>query len=279
MHLTLPQLILALLSVLMQSAVMVAMIRRKLRAAYPLFFTFLGLNTLGVAILMPVYYFASMRQYSFVYWSISTVLMLVGFAVLYEVFVNILKPFSAVIDLAKMLFGWAALFLLLAAFLTAMATSGPQATKIRVAMVLCDRCVHMMQCGVLMLLILFEKRLNFSWRNSGMCIALGCGVNSAIDLTVSYSQKLFPDWTARLDLLNGIVFVGILVFWAFRLNASESAPATVSGSPSRVILRRWNEALTSYKYGDLALSSNSVDSFLPGVEKTVERVLARKVVH
>ncbi len=277
MQMTLPQLSLALISLALQSAIMMLMIKRKLRAAYPLFFTFLGVNTFSAAIVMPVYYFAS-GQYFYVYWTISTVVMVLGFAVLYEVFVNILKPFSAVIDLAKMLFGWAALFLLLAAFLTAMVTTGPNAKKIVVAVDLCDRCVHLMQCGLLMLLVLFEKRLNFSWRNSGMCIALGLGATAATDLAVSYGQGHLPALTAQFDMLNGISFVAVLVFWVFGLKAAETAPATVAGSPSRVILQRWNEALTSYKYGDLTLSSNSVDSFLPGVEKTVERVLARKVV-
>lgn len=278
MQMTLPQLALALISVVMQTAVMVVMVKRKLRNAYPLFFAFLGLNTLAVAIMIPVYQYA-IGQYFYVYWATSTVLMVVGFAVLYEVFVNILKPFSAVIDLAKMLFGWAALFLLLAAFLTALVTTGPQAKKIIVAVDLCDRCVHLMQCGLLMLLVLFEKRLNFSWRNSGMCIALGLGATAALDLVVSYGQGRFPALSAQFDIFNGVSFIAVLAFWAFRLSATASTPATVAGSPSRVILQRWNEALTSYKYGDLALSSNSVDSFLPGVEKTVDRVLARKVVH
>jgi hypothetical protein len=278
MNMSLPQLALALVSVAMLGGLMILMIRRKLRTAYPLFFSFLGLNVLAVAVLMPIYHYAP-GQYFYAYWSASTVVMLVGFAVLYEVFVNILKPFSAVIDLAKMLFGWAALFLLLAGFLTALVTSGSSPKKIVVAVDLCDRCVHLMQCGLLMLLVLFEKRLNFSWRNSGMCIALGLGANAALDLVVSYGQGRFPTLTAQFDMLNGVSFIAILAFWAFQLKAIESAPATVAGSPSRVILQRWNEALISYKYGDLATASSSIDSFLPGVEKTVERVLARKIVH
>ncbi len=278
MNISLPQLALALIVIGMESTIMVLMIKRNLRAVYPLFFSFLGLNVLGVAIAMLTYSFAR-TQYFYVYWAASTVVMILGFAVLYEVFVNVLKPFSAVIDLAKMLFGWAALFLLLAAFLTALVTSGTHAKKIVVAIDLCDRCVHLMQCGLLMLLVLFEKRLNFSWRNSGMSIALGIGLSAAFDLSISYGQDHFPSMSSQLTTFNSIVFVGILLFWVFRLKATESAPSTVAGSPSRVILRRWNEALTSYKYGDLALSANSVDSFLPGVEKTVDRVLARKVIH
>src|SRR6266852_7368191 len=224
------QLALALIVIGMEGTLMVLMVKRKLRPAYPLFFSFLGLNVVALTIVMLVYYYAN-GQYFYVYWAASTVLMLVGFAVLYEVFVNILKPFSAVIDLAKMLFGWAALFLLLAGFLTALVTSGPYAKKWVMAVYLCDRCVHLMQCGLLMLLVLFEKRLNFSWRNSGMNIALGLGINSAIDLVVSYGQSHFPALTAQFDLLYSASFVSVLAFWALRLKVTESAPATIAGSP------------------------------------------------
>ncbi len=274
---SLAQLTVLTASLLMQSAVMFLMIRRNLRNAYPLFFTFLSLNTLAVILCTAVYHFA-IGQYFFIYWTLSTVVMLFGFGVLYEVFVNLLKPYSALIDLGKMLFVWAALFLLLAGFLTALVTSGSQANKMRVAIDLCDRCVHLMTCGSMLLLILFEKRLNFSWRNSGMCIALGLGMSSAIDLMVSYGQNRYPALNSELALLNGIAFLGILVFWALRLMGTDLVPATSSSSPSRLILQRWNEALIGYRYGDLALAHNHIESFLPGVEQTVDRVLARKMV-
>jgi hypothetical protein len=44
-------------------------------------------------------------------------------------------------------------------------------------------------------------------------------------------------------------------------------------------LQRWNEALVSYSYRDSGAAAMAVDSFLPSVEKTVERVMARKMVN
>jgi hypothetical protein len=81
-----------------------------------------------------------------------------------------------------------------------------------------------------------------------------------------------------LDLANGIVFTAVLCFWAVRLYAREAAPKTAANSPSRLIIQRWNDALISYRQGDLAMSSVGMNSFLPGVEQTVDRVLARKMV-
>jgi len=231
-----------------------------------------GSVVIGMATLQFAY-----QQYFYVYWSLSTLVMILGFAVMYEVFVNILKPYSAVIDLAKALFLWAGLFLLVAGFLTAMVTSGPGTNKMVVAIDLCDRCVHMMQCGLLMLIVLLEKRLNFSWRSSGMSIALGLGIMAAFDLIVSYGDARFPQFS-QWDLVYQIAVIGVLGFWIYNLTAAEKETKASTEPAPRLVLQRWNEALIGYGYGDRALASGSVDSFLPGVEQTVDRVMARKMV-
>ncbi|MCU1253725.1 MAG: putative rane protein [Candidatus Angelobacter sp.] len=270
------QFALAITSVAVMGALMFVMAKRKLRSAYPLFFAYIGINALAVVMGLAALRFAS-AQYFYIYWTNSTILMLVGFAVQYEVFVAILKPFSAVLDLGKMLFFWAAGFLFIAGLLTAMVTNGANSSKIMVAVDLCDRCVHLMQCGLMLLMVVFEKRLSFSWRSPGMGVALGLGINAAMDLAVSYAEGRFPAWGTELGMLNGVVFTGVIAFWAFRFAAKESAPTTAANSPSRLIIQRWNDALISYRQSDLAVSS-AMSSFLPGVEQTVERVLARKII-
>jgi hypothetical protein len=277
MQMSFPQIAVALLTFGMSCAVMIVMARRNLRTAYPLFFTFLGIIALSVPVSNLIYRYA-IGQYFYTYWTGSTLVMAVGFAVQYEVFVDILKPYSAVIDLGKMLFFWAAGFLLLAGLLTALVTSGTHSSKIVVAVDLCDRCIHMMQCGLMLLMVVFEKRLNLSWRSSGMGVALGLGLIAAMDLTVSYAQVRFPGRGNELAMLNSLVFCGVLLFWAMRLGAKESGPAKAADAPSRLIIQRWNDALISYRQGDMALSSLGVSSFLPGVEQTVDRVMARKMV-
>jgi len=277
MQMSHPQLALAMISFLLTGGVMFIIARRNLRQAYPLFFSYLGINAVAVLLLTVLYKFA-IGQYFYAYWTTSTLLMMVGFTVQYEVFVDILKPFSAVIDLGKMLFFWAAGFLLLAGFMTALVTSGTHVSKIVVAVDLCDRCVHLMQCGLMLLMVVFEKRLNLSWRSSGMGVALGLGLIAAMDLIVSYAQGRYPAQTQSLAMLNTFAFLGVLVFWALRLTARESGPAKAADAPARLIIQRWNDALISYRHGEMGLSAIGVSSFLPGVEQTVDRVMARKVV-
>jgi len=275
MLLTIPQLVLAMGSLVVMCAVMFVMASRKLRSVYPMFFGYIAINAFALVICLVAYRFAFSR-YFYVYWTTSTILMLIGFTVQYEVFVDILKPFSAVVDLGKMLFFWAAGFLLLAGILTALVTGGSNSGKIAVAVNLIDRCVHMMQCGLLLLLVVFEKRLSLSWRSPGMSVALGLGIVAAADLAISYAEVRFPASYVSLEMANGIVFTAILCFWAYSLSVKASAPMTAASSPAKLIIQRWNDALISYRQAEVAFSP--MNSFLPGVEQTVDRVLARKII-
>ena len=111
-----------------------------------------------------------------------------------------------------------------------------------------------------------------------MCVALGLGIIAAMDLGVSYAEGRFPVMHAQWGIVNGVVFTGIMAFWALRVVHQGNHPGKAASSPTRLIIQRWNDALISYRQGDLALSSVGVNSFLPGVEQTVDRVMARKMV-
>jgi hypothetical protein len=277
MHISFPQAVATVSSIVLQAVILRVMAKRNLKSSFPFFFSFVAFMTVGIVLGLGVFFFASQQYFNF-YWTFNTISMLIGFMVLYEVFVSILKPFSAVIDLGKMLFVWAGLFLLLAGFLTAAVTSGPHTNRLVVAVDLCDRCVHLMQCGMLMLLMFFEKRLNLSWRSHAMSIGLGIGITAAVDLGVSYGQSRFPALHSQLDVVYGFSYAAVVAFWAYTLMSKQPARSTAAESPTRLILQRWNEALTGYGYGDVAYASNATDSFLPNVERTVDRVMARKIV-
>ncbi|MGC2694541.1 MAG: hypothetical protein WA738_02005, partial [Candidatus Angelobacter sp.] len=168
--------------------------------------------------------FSSCRQYFYLYWVLSFLYMALEFGIMYEIFANALKPYSALIDLGKMLFRWAGVFLLFAAVLTALATSGPQNGKLAAGIALLERSMRLMQCGLLLLFILFEKRLGLSWKNHNMSIALGMGVAAAMDLGASYLKGHFPASATAFALTNSIVFIGVLSFWAHSLAQPAAEP-------------------------------------------------------
>src|SRR5947209_5400490 len=263
-----------------QLALIFVISRRKLRSQFGIFFNFLILLTVAqVGFQISAHW--SEYAYQYVYWTFTALAMGLSLGVLYEVFVSILKPYSAVIDLGKMLFWWAAVFLFFTALVTALATTGSQFTRICTAILLVEKCVQLMQCGLLLLLLTFEKKLGLSWRSHGMCIALALGIFAAMDLTITYMNAHYPVWHSSLDLINGMVCLSIFAFLVAGLSIPEPARSTAQDSPTRLILQRWNDVLMNTplvsRVPATELAFSSVDSFIPGVEKTVDRVLSRKM--
>jgi hypothetical protein len=254
------------------------MLRRGLRSKFPFFFNYLVFYILVSVIAIGAYLYSCAVSFH-VSWILGSLMMIMEIGVIHEILVNTLKSYSALVDLARILFRWAAAFLLFTALVTALATNGQQATKLEAALNVGEHCIRLMQCGLLLFLLVFESRLGVSWRNYGVAIALGLGVYAAIDLTVSYMPWLS---TQVSDLIGGCTYVGVLAFWGCSLMMREPAPKSVLESPSRLIFQRWNEALMATplvsRKGEIAVLS-PVESFLPGVERTVERVMARKMMH
>ena len=277
MHMSLIQWLLPISIVVLESVILVVLAKRKLRADFPFFFSFVVFHIFGFLILA-VTVRGSQEQYFYSYWSITALGMFLSFAVLYEVFVNALKPYSAVIDLAKMLFAWAGAFLLVTGGLTAFATAGSQISKVCAAVLVLERSVQLMQCGLLLLVVLFEAKFGLSWRSLSMSVALGLGLSAAVGLSASYLGARVPGWAPALYLLDNLVSLGVFGFWAVVLLLPQPERQSVQHSPKRLILERWNDALTSYGYSQTAAASSVVESFLPGIEKTVDRVMARKAL-
>jgi hypothetical protein len=278
-----------ILPLVLQSFILVMMLKRKLRSEFPFFFQYTLINSfvLCAAIIFRAF---PVQQAWFPYadWAVSLVSMIFAFGVLYEVFINTLKPYSALMDLGRMLFRWTAVVVGVAAVITVFATLSIFVADKRVASLgsfeavrsLVDHSVRLMQCGLLVLLLLFEKRLGLSWRSRGMAIALGLGAAAAVALAVSFLKGFVgSNFKYDSDLLNGGFYVAVTVFWLVCLMRPEAHVSNVLQSPSRVIAQRWNDALVASRSGGGELTISPVDMFMPGIENVVDRVLAKKFVN
>jgi hypothetical protein len=269
---------LAIVAVGVQIFILRFLKQRKLHSEFPVFSRYLVFCIVGSAITL-IPFVVACPQYFYVYWALTAVTMVLEFGVLYELLVNALKPYSALIDLGKMLFRWAAVFLILAALLTAFATTGSGNNKLVAASELLQRTVRLMQCGLLLLFFGLEKRLGLSWRTHSMSIAMGLGIYAGVDLSTTYLIDRLPALAGAFQIFTNLVYLGATSLWAYSLAKPEPARSNVLDSPRRLIFQRWNEALLTHSIrGEMAFASGGMDSFLPGVEQTVDRVLARKIV-
>ena len=279
-----------ILPLALQSFILIVMLKRKLRPEFPLFFQYTLINSFALcaAIILRA---SPVQQPWFPYadWVVSLISLFFAFGVLYEVFINTLKPFSSLMDLGRMLFRWTAIVVFLAAVITVFATlSIFTADKRPVSLssfeafrLLVDHSFRLMQCGLLVLLLLFEKRLGLSWRSRGTAIALGLGSSAVVALAASFLRGFIDSAAFRYDqdLLNSVFYAVVTVLWAFSLIRPESHVSNVLQSPHRVVAQRWNEALSARSNGHGELAFSPVDMFMPGIESVVERVLAKKIVN
>jgi hypothetical protein len=278
-----------ILPLALQSFILIIMLKRKLRPEFPLFFQYTLINSFALCAAI-VLLASPVQQAWFPYadWAVSLISMFFAFGVLYEVFVNTLKPYSALMDLGRMLFRWTAVVVFVAAMITAFATVSIFAIDKRLGSLssfeavrlLVDHSLRLMQCGLLVLLLLFEKRLGLSWRSRGMAIALGLGSSATVALAVSFVKGFIGSAAYRydLDLVNGGFYLAVTLFWTVSLMRPEAHVNNVLQSPSRVVAQRWNDALTTSRSNSGELAFSPVDLFMPGIESVVERVLAKKSV-
>jgi hypothetical protein len=270
-----------IVTALAQAAILAILIKKNKRADFPAFFWYNALAVVGaLTLLVADAAKASVAQYFYLYWIVNAVLMLVEFGVMYEIFVKALKPYNGLIDLGKMLFRWAGAFLLLASALTAVATADSKAAKCIAAVSLLERGLRLMQCGLLLLFFLFERRLGLAWRSHTVSIGLGLGLSAAFGLSSSYLHTRFAQWGVTLDFLNLTQYLAIVSFWAVCFYVREPERNNVLDSPSKLIFQRWNDVLASTRFSGATATASmgNLNSFLPNVEQTVERVLARKIV-
>src|SRR5262249_20189759 len=109
---------------LVQSWTLRILLKRNLHKEFPQFLRYTAYCVFIAVLGLVASIWTSCAQYYYLFWACNVVMFCLEFGVMYEIFVNAMKPYSALIDLGKMLFRWAALFLVLAALLSALATSG-----------------------------------------------------------------------------------------------------------------------------------------------------------
>lgn len=276
---------LTFVGIAVQAALVVLLARKKQRTNFPIFFAYNAFCAVAGVALLIGYYAASLgvfNQYFWEYWVLNTGVILFEFAIMYEVFVTAVKPYSGLIDLAKFLFRWAILFMFVTAALTAVANGGSAIDKCVAMSTYVERGLRLVQCGFLLLFLLFERRLGLSWRNHSISAALALGGYAAITLTLTYLRTAFPNHLTAFSLVDQASYAIMISGWLIAFSLPQPAAKSVLESPSKLIFQRWNEVLMATPFVStptLAMASNNMDSFLPSVERTVERVMARKMVN
>src|SRR5260370_6258781 len=256
--------------IIIQSSIADAMVRRKLREEFPFFFHYIIFQVLSGIGLFVVFHLRNNPAYFYAYWACAAVGVMLGFAVIHEVFNTAFRPFAALRDLSGIIFRWACIVLLVIAIVMAI-TSG-SLYHLPQEILAVERGVLLMQGGLLLFLLMYSSRLGMTWKHHGFGIALGLGFNASSHLILnSLRAKLGPGWHPMYDMLLIICFNIAVLTWAVYMFSPEPARVTEAAQfAPKPILQRWNHVLSGEESDELG------GTFIPSMERIVDRVMASK---
>ena len=107
---------------------------------------------------------------------------------IHEVFVDVFRLFHTLRDLGTVLFKWAGLVMLLVAGVVSVSTNSSEMAPWMQAIITSQRCVRMIQVGMVLFLLFFAHYLGVSRRQHSFGIALGFGSFAMVELVLICSR-------------------------------------------------------------------------------------------
>jgi hypothetical protein len=262
MHYRLADYVVWLTTPLLQAGVLFTMYRRGLHKDYPYFFYYTILQVVS-AIVLAVLAAYSYTAYYYAYYGNLGLSVLISFAVLQEIFKDAFRPYENLRELSIILFRWSALVVLLVAVMWAINAKNNADNGVFTAiMMLGDRSLRLMQCGLVFFLLLFNEYLGIPHRSMLFGISLGFGLFAAVNMLVATAagQHGFLSSAALNEINTGAYLVAVIIWFGYTLAAAPS--------------KAREELLMTTEVWDrnLGTPGEPVDSVLDRMEVTVDRL-------
>lgn len=248
-----------------QSAIAIAMVRRGQHRAFKFFFAYIIVQLVTFSIVFPTYRYHHSAVF-YTSWISTAVSAVLGFKVLHEAFLDVFKPFHTLRDLGTVLFKWAGLVMLLVAGVVSVSSNSPDTLPWVQAILTAQRCVRIVQVGMVLFLLAFARYLGVSRRQQSFGIALGFGTFAVVELALIASWAGDHLGNLTMSIINMSAYNMALFIWLGYIWVKSPAREAAS-----TLLRpqRWEQSLSDIQH---PLPS---DSLIPMFEGMVDRALSR----
>jgi hypothetical protein len=246
------------------TAIGIVMFRRGQHRQFKFFFAYIATQILTFALIFPVRHDYAVSFY--LSWFSTAISVALGFKVIHEAFLDAFRPFHTLRDLGTVLFKWAGLVMLLVAGVVSVSTNSSDTVPWVQAILTAQRCVRIIQVGMVLFLLFFAHYLGVSWRRHSFGIALGFGLFAVVELSLVASWVGEHMSIRSMELVNMVAYNCTLLIWlGYTLVRVPAREAPVS------LLRpqRWEQSLTDIHHPLPA------DSLIPMFEGMVDRALSR----
>jgi hypothetical protein len=249
-----------------QACIAVVMLRRGLYRRFKFFFAYIVTQALIFSLIFPSYLRHNYWAYFYLYWFSNAVSAVLGFQVIHEVFLDVFRPFHTLRDMGTVLFRWASLVMLMAAGVVAVSSESKEIVPWMQAIITSQRCVRIVQVGIVLLLLIFARYLGVSRKQQSFGIALGFGSFALVELALLASWVGGHLGSLAMSLVNMTAYNASLVIWFGYVLVKSPAREGFS-----VLLQpqRWEQSLTDIQH------PLPEESLIPMFEGMVDRALSR----
>jgi hypothetical protein len=214
----------------------VLLIKKKWRT-FPVFTCYIAFSLIESLIAWAVY--KNQTLYRTTYMIGESVLLILGLAMVREIFVHLFSAHAGLRKVATLIFRIVVVLLVLLAAVAVIYAKGPIAKS----MLIVEEAGKIVRVGLIMLLFLFSSAFGLRWRQHVFGVALGLGmttVGSLLAVTIMPHVDKAMAW--RLNLAQVIASCLALLVWMGYLIAPE--PVSISTDvPKRAQLEQWNQAV------------------------------------
>src|SRR6202021_3156148 len=159
---------------ILQTAIAAAMFRYGRHRQFRYFFAYIVAQIATFAVVFPTYRY-NLAAWPYLSWLSTAISVALGFKVIHEAFLDAFRPFHTLRDLGTVLFKWAGLVMLLVAGVVSVSTNSSAIAPWMQAIITSQRCVRIIQVGMVLFLLFFAHYVGISRRQHSFGIALGFG--------------------------------------------------------------------------------------------------------
>jgi hypothetical protein len=248
-----------------QMVIATAMFRRGQHRAFKFFFSYVVAQIVTFAVLCPTFLY-SHSAYFYISWFATAISVALGFMVIHEAFLDVFRPFHTLRDLGTVLFKWAGLVMLLVAGVVSVSTRSSDTAPWVEAIMTTQRCVRIIQVGMVLFLLFFARYLGVSRRQHSFGIAMGFGTFAVVELALIATWSGYRLSEVSMSLVNMGAYDCALIVWLGYTWAKSPAREATSN-----LLRpqRWEQSLSDIQH------PLQTDSLIPMFEGMVDRALSR----
>ena len=224
-----------------QGVLATVLLSKKAWRRLPLFtcyslFSFLATVTIYIIQKSPFAFF-------YCYWITETIGIVLGFAVVYEVFKHLFSVHGALLKLARLIFRCAIAGFLCIGLIMIFVQTPNDIGGLGKGILVIEQATRIIEVGLLMFLFVCSSAFGLHWKQSEFGIALGLGLFATVELAVV--TLLAEVGVQAADVLNVVRILAFnisLFIWLGYLLVPERATSNAE-VPKRAQLEQWNEAV------------------------------------